>query len=133
MNSKWISNWKWSKIPFFYHYNKIYHKNLGKSQFSSSIIKRNFNIESKPMGFIWIFVVSFKTEMGKIRNMHGSYSKLAHLTRFLAWAKKQDFRVCLVIPHRYFILYHKVSIARLIIAGVSIITIVLKKITAWLL
>ncbi len=42
---------KMVKNSIFYDY-KIYHKNLGKSQFSSSIIKRNFNIESKPMGFI---------------------------------------------------------------------------------
>ena len=30
-----------SNIPFFYHF-KIYHKNFGIRQFSSSIIKSNF-------------------------------------------------------------------------------------------
>jgi hypothetical protein len=34
--------------------------------------------------------------MDQIQNWHGSDSKLAHWIRFLAWAKKQDFRILII-------------------------------------
>ena len=90
----WVKN-----SIFFYHY-KIYFKNYGIRQFSGSIIQNKFwlrrpKFKSESMGYIWICVVRFETGMVQIRNLHGSYSELAHFTRFLAWAKKRDFRVIL--------------------------------------
>jgi hypothetical protein len=98
-----------SNIPFFYHY-KIYDKNFGIRQFSSSIIKNKFwlrgsKFEPNPMGYIGIFVVRFETHMDHIRSLlteldflHGPKWTKDFLSSFLRYL---NFQRCKQTP-KYF-------------------------------